>query len=52
MPRRLGVRGLQQFAHAIPYGMLLMHIGQKTPLAPLTDHTPSQRARTQGIRAR
>jgi hypothetical protein len=37
---------------AIRYGMLLTDIGQKMPLAPLTDHTPSQHERNQEIRAR
>jgi Mor family transcriptional regulator len=37
---------------AIRYGMLLMYIGQKVPVAPLTDHTPGKRARNQEIRAR
>jgi Mor family transcriptional regulator len=37
---------------AIQYGMLLMYIGQKMPLAPLTDHTPSKLTRNQEIRER
>ncbi len=37
---------------AIQYGMLLMYIGQKIPLAPLTDHTPSKLTRNQEIRER
>ena len=37
---------------AIQYGLLLMYIGQKMPMAPLTDHTPSKLARNQEIRAR
>jgi Mor family transcriptional regulator len=34
------------------YGMLLLYIGQKMPLAPLTDHTPSKHTRNQEIRER
>jgi hypothetical protein len=37
---------------AINYGMLLMHVGQKTPMAPLPDHTPSKPTRNQEIRER
>jgi Mor family transcriptional regulator len=53
MPHR-GVepRGLQHPVEAISYGMLLMYIGQKMPLAPLTDHTPSKFTRNQEIRMR
>jgi Mor family transcriptional regulator len=32
--------------------MLLMYVGQKAPLAPLTDHTPSKHTRNQEIRER
>jgi plasmid maintenance system antidote protein VapI len=32
--------------------MLLMYIGQKVPVAPLTDHTPSKPTRNQEIRER
>jgi Mor family transcriptional regulator len=32
--------------------MMLMYIGQKMPLAPLTDHTPSKPTRNQEIRER
>ena len=53
MPHRgLGVRGLQRLVEAINYGMLLLYIGQKVPMFPLTDHTPSKPARNQEIRAR
>ena len=37
---------------AIQYGMLLLYIGQKMPLAPLTDHTPTKLTRNQEIRER
>jgi len=37
---------------AIRYGMLLMHFGQKAPIAPLTGHTPGKPTRNQEIRAR
>jgi hypothetical protein len=37
---------------AINYGMLLMYIGQKAPLAPLSDHTPSKPTRNHEIRQR
>jgi hypothetical protein len=37
---------------AIHYGMLLMYIGQKMPMVPLTDHTPGKHERNQEIRAR
>jgi Mor family transcriptional regulator len=37
---------------AIQYGMLLMYIGQKTPLFPLTDYTPSKVERNYQIRIR
>jgi hypothetical protein len=37
---------------AIHYGMLLMYIGQKAPLAPLSDHTPSKPDRNHEIRQR
>jgi Mor family transcriptional regulator len=53
MPHRgLCVRGLQQLADAIDYGMLLLYIGQKMPLVPLTDHTPTKLTRNQEIRER
>ena len=53
MPHRgLEPRGLQHPVAAIQYGMLLMYIGQKMPLAPLTDHTPSKLTRNQEIRER
>jgi len=32
--------------------MLLMYIGRKMPLAPLTDHTPTKLTRNQEIRER
>jgi Mor family transcriptional regulator len=32
--------------------MLLLYIGQKMPLAPLTDHTPSKHTRNQEIQKR
>jgi Mor family transcriptional regulator len=32
--------------------MLLMYIGQKMPMVPLTDHTPSKLTRNQEIRTR
>ena len=53
MPHR-GVEtgGFQHLVDAINYGMLLMYIGQKMPLAPLTDHTPSKLTRNQEIRER
>jgi Mor family transcriptional regulator len=52
MPHRgLEPRGLQHLVDAIHYGMLLMYIGQKMPMAPLTDHTPSKPTRNQEIRA-
>jgi Mor family transcriptional regulator len=34
------------------YGMLLLYIGQKMPLDPLTDYTPSKHTRNQEIRER
>ncbi len=37
---------------AINYGILLMYIGQKVPIVPLTDHTPSKRERNRQIWAR
>ncbi len=51
MPHRgLEPRGLQHPVEAIHYGMLLMYIGQKMPLAPLTNHTPSKLTRNKEIR--
>jgi hypothetical protein len=53
MPHRsLCVRGLQHLGAAIHYGMLLLYIGQKTPLFPLTDYTPSKVERNHQIRIR
>jgi Mor family transcriptional regulator len=37
---------------AIQYGMLLLYLGQKMPLVPLTDYTPSKSTRNQEIRER
>jgi Mor family transcriptional regulator len=50
--RSLEPRGLQHPVVAIHYGILLMYIGQKIPLAPLTDHTPTKLTRNQEIRER
>jgi Mor family transcriptional regulator len=50
--RGLQLRGLQHPVVAIHYGILLMYIGQKIPLAPLTDHTPTKLTRNQEIRER
>jgi len=53
MPHRgLEPRGLQHPVAAIQYGMLLMYVGRKMPLAPLTDHTPTKLTRNQEIRER
>ena len=53
MPHRgLEPRGLHSLVDALNYGMLLMYIGQKMPMAPLTDHTPSKPTRNQDIQAR
>lgn len=51
-PRGLEPRGLQHPVAAIQYGMLLLYIGRKMPLAPLTDHTPTKLTRNQEIRER
>jgi Mor family transcriptional regulator len=37
---------------AIDYGMLLLYLGQKISLVPLTDHTPTKLTRNQEIRKR
>jgi Mor family transcriptional regulator len=34
------------------YGMVLMYIGHKLSMVPLTDHTPSKHERNRQIRAR
>jgi hypothetical protein len=34
------------------YGMVLMYIGQKLSMVPLTDHTPTKCQRNEEIRAR
>ncbi len=53
MPHRgLCARGFQHLVDAINYGMLLMFIGQKVSIVPLTDHTPSKRERNRQIRVR
>jgi Mor family transcriptional regulator len=53
MPHRsLCVRGLQHLGAAIHYGILLLYIGQKMPLVPLTDHTPTKLTRNQEMRER
>jgi Mor family transcriptional regulator len=50
--RGLRVRGLQHLVDAIRYGVLLMYIGQKAPIEPLSDHTPSKPTRNREIRQR
>jgi Mor family transcriptional regulator len=45
-------RGLHSLVDALHYGMLLMYIGQKMSMVPLTDHTPGKHERNQEIRVR
>jgi hypothetical protein len=44
--------GFQHLVDALNYGMLLIHICQKAPDFPLTDHTPSKHERNRRIRER
>jgi len=53
MPHRgLRAGALQHLVDAMGYGMVLMYIGQKLSMVPLTDHTPTKCQRNEEIRAR
>ncbi len=53
MPHRgLRAGALQHLVDAMGYGMVLMYIGHKLSMVPLTDHTPSKHERNRQIRAR
>jgi hypothetical protein len=51
-PRGLEDRAFQRLVDGIVYGMVLLYIGQSTPVFPLTDHTPTKHRRNEEIRAR
>ncbi len=50
--RGLRAGALQHLVDAMGYGMVLMYIGHKLSMVPLTDHTPSKHERNRQIRAR
>jgi hypothetical protein len=53
MPHRgLRTGALQHLIDAMGYGMVLMNIGQKLSMVPLTDHTPTKCQRNEEIRER